>query len=173
MDWDEQSYTDVDGARRRGTRMERAKCELSRSILGLARNFSFNIIAYTCATSRWSETMRVADEANKAAAVGWVRAIEADGATGTGPAVSLALSERDNMSVVLLTDGAPNCGVWEFSTDDWLNDDIILPAHQRMIRDNNLQHATINVFGIAASGDYRRFCMNVAADSGGAYFDVP
>ena len=46
-------------------------------------------------------------------------------------------------------------------------------GHRSMIRNANSQGATINVFGIAASGSYRAFCQGVAADSGGAYFDVP
>jgi hypothetical protein len=173
MDWDEQSYTDTDGQRRRGTRMVRAQVELCRSILGLARNFKFNIIAYDCGTVRWRPEMQAATEANKSAATAWVRALEADGATGTAPAVALALSDRQNMCVVLLTDGEPNCGVWEFSGDGWLDDSLITEAHRRVIRESNTQHATINVFGIAASGMYRRFCVNVAADSGGSYFDIP
>ena len=31
----------------------------------------------------------------------------------------------------------------------------------------------LNVFGIAASGEYRAFCQGVATDSGGGYYDVP
>jgi hypothetical protein len=42
-----------------------------------------------------------------------------------------------------------------------------------MIRDANTQGASVNVFGIAASGSYRAFCQGVASDNGGQYFDVP
>ena len=42
-----------------------------------------------------------------------------------------------------------------------------------MIRSANRQGAVINVFGIAATGAQRRFCQQVAADSGGSYIDVP
>jgi uncharacterized protein YbbK (DUF523 family) len=87
--------------------------------------------------------------------------LRAGGASGTGPATSLALMARENRAVVLLTDGSPNCG----ATD--------IEGHRRMIRSNNTQGATINVFGIAASGTYRQFCQAVASDSGGSYFDVP
>lgn len=168
MDWDEASYTDLDGSRRRGNRMERAKIELARSILGLSQNFRFNVLAYDCSNFQWRRSLQPANDANKSSALAWVRALQPGGATGTGPAVAQALySDRDNMSVVLLTDGEPNCGLDDFSSDFDMN------AHRRVIRDENVQHATINVFGIAASGQYRRFCQNVAADSGGTYFDVP
>ena len=46
-------------------------------------------------------------------------------------------------------------------------------SHRSMIRGNNSQGATVNVFGIAASGSYRAFCQGVARDNGGAYVDVP
>ncbi len=167
MDWDEATYTDIDGSRRRGTRMDRAKTELSRSILGLSRNFRFNVLAYDCGNFQWRRTLQEANDANKSSALAWIRGLHPGGATGTGPAVAQALySDRDNMSVVLLTDGEPNCGLDGYSDFD-------MNAHRRCIRNENVQNATINVFGIAASGQYRRFCQNVAADNGGTYFDVP
>ena len=161
MDWDTQSYTTLDGGSARGTRMERAKTELMRSIMGLSRNFKFNIIAFDCGTRRWQQSMQEANDANKQAGMAWVRALRPTGATGTGPATALALGDKENMSVVLLTDGAPNCGANGFN------------GHRSMISNANSQGATINVFGIAASGSYRQFCQNVASDSGGSYFDVP
>jgi hypothetical protein len=162
MDWDEQSYTTFEGRRGNGTRMERAKAELMRSISALSRNFKFNCIAYDCGTYQWQRELKTADDGNKASALGWTRALQPQGATGTGPATALALGEdRTNKSVVLLTDGAPNCGA---------ND---MNGHRSMIRAANSQRANITVFGIAASGSYRSFCQQVASDSGGSYFDVP
>lgn len=161
MDWDNRSYTDLDGRTRNGTRMERAKVELIRSIMALSRNFSFNIIAFDCGTRQWQRSMQEATDGNKQSASAWVRALQPTGATGTGPAAALALGARENKAVVLLTDGAPNCGANS------------MDGHRSMIRTANRQGATINVFGIAASGSYRSFCQNVAGDSGGSYFDVP
>ena len=40
----------------------------------------------------------------------WIREQVASGRTGTGPANALALSDKQNMSVVLLTDGENNAG---------------------------------------------------------------
>jgi hypothetical protein len=172
MDWDNQSYTGLDGGRRTGNRMERAKTELSRSIMGLSRNFKFNVLAYDCATRMWAQGMQQADDANKASAIGWVRGLQPAGATGTGPATAQALgADRSNMSVVLLTDGAPNCGVE--GGDAPMAGQSVAERHRAMIRTANAQRATINVFGISANGYYRTFCQNVASDSGGSYFDIP
>ena len=163
MGWDSRSYTDLEGRTRNGNRLERAKIELIRSISALSRNFSFNVIAFDCGTRQWQRSMQEATDGNKQSASAWVRALQPVGATGTGPAVCLALGARDNKAVVLLTDGAPCCGSSPETMD----------GHRRMIRTANRQGATINVFGIAASGSYRSFCQNIAGDSGGSYFDVP
>lgn len=161
MGWDSQSYTTLDGSTRRGPRIDRAKAELARSISGLGDNFMFNVIAYDCGTRQWQRNMVEADAGNKSSAIGWIMGQSPTGATGTGPATALALANKDNMAVVLLTDGAPNCGASGAS------------GHRSMISSANTQGATINVFGIAASGSYRAFCQSVASDSGGSYFDVP
>lgn len=173
MDWDNASYVDVDGHRRTGTRMERAKAEISRSILGLSQNFRFNIVGFDCGTVQWQSSLVPANDGNKQSALAWVRRLQPQGATGTGPAVALGLRNRENKLVVLLTDGAPNCGVPEYD-DSWsYSESNVMNGHRRMISTANTQGAKINVFGIAASGTYRRFCQNVASDSGGSYTDVP
>ncbi|MGE0709572.1 MAG: hypothetical protein AB7N76_20935 [Planctomycetota bacterium] len=161
MDWDTQSYTTLDGHTRRGTRMDRAKAELARSITGLGDNFKFNVLSFDCGTRQWQRSMVEATGGNKASAISWVMGQQPTGATGTGPATALALGQKDNMAVVLLTDGEPNCGANSIN------------GHRTMISHANTQGATINVFGIAASGVYRAFCQSVASDSGGSYFDVP
>ncbi|MGE0706640.1 MAG: hypothetical protein AB7N76_05490 [Planctomycetota bacterium] len=155
------AYTTPDAQVSQGSRMDRAKAELTRSIRGLSDNFKFNIVAFDCATETWQSSMQQATDGAKNAAIAWVGALQPRGATGTGPATALALAEKSNMAVVLLTDGAPNCGASG------------LDGHRVMISTANSQGATINVFGIEASGTYRAFCMGVAADSGGSYFDVP
>lgn len=161
MGWDNQSYTRPDGTQASGPRIDRAKAELIRSIQGLSENFKFNIIAYDCGTRQWQGSMQEANDANKAAATAWVSGHRPTGATGTGPAAASALGDKDNMAVVLLTDGAPNCGASGNS------------GHRSMIANANTQGATVNVFGIAASGSYRSFCQGVASDNGGSYVDVP
>lgn len=102
-----------------------------------------------------------ATPANKQDGLGWVMGLQPTGATGTGPATAAALGDKSNKLVVLLTDGAPNCGA---------NSD---SGHRSMIRSANTQRAKVNVFGIAAYGSYRAFCQGVASDNGGSYFDVP
>jgi len=161
MGWDSQSYTTIDGNTAVGPRIDRAKAELARSIMGLSENFRFNVYAYDCGTRQWQQDMQPADDGNKASAIGWEMALQPTGATGTGPAVALSLGDKENQAVVLLTDGAPNCGASGHS------------GHRVMIASANSQGATVNVFGIAASGSYRAFCQGVASDSGGSYFDVP
>lgn len=176
MDADEQPYITVDGNKAVGKRIDRAKAELTRSIYGLSENFSFNVIAFDCSMFMWRQQLQKATAENKQLAVSWVMALVPTGSTGTGPAVSLALADKINRTVVLITDGAPNCGVPAFSSFYTTGSyDPFVTAHQHriMIQNQNTSHARINVFGIAASGIYRSFCQNVASDSGGSYIDVP
>ena len=161
MQNDYQSFVNEDGELTVGSKMDRSKAEIIRSIMGLGENFKFNILSYNCTTTQWQSALQEANASNKQLAIAWIREQRASGRTGTGPANALALSDKENMSVVLLTDGAPNCGADGFS------------GHRMMIRNQNTQGATINVFGIAASGEYRAFCQGVATDSGGGYYDVP
>jgi hypothetical protein len=161
MSRDYQSFVNEDGMVTAGSKMDRSKAEIIKSIMGLGENFKFNILSYNCATTMWQRELKEANDTNKQSAIAWVREQVASGRTGTGPANALALSDKANMSVVLLTDGAPNCGADGFD------------GHRTMIRSQNTQGATINVFGIAASGLYRAFCQGVAGDSGGGYYDVP
>ncbi len=154
----------LDGRRANGPRIDRAKAELSRSIMGLSRNFKFSCVAFSCSTRVWQQQLQEANDANKSAALAWVRSLQPSDATGTAPGTALGLSlDRQNKQVVLLTDGAPNCGASPQNES----------GHRTAIRDANTQRASITVFGIAAYGTYRTFCQNVASDSGGSYFDVP
>lgn len=146
-------------------RITRAKRELAKSINGLSRNFRFSVVAYSCSMRQWSRTLVEANDENKASACKWVNALEPSDSTATGPAVCLALAmDRENKTVVLLTDGAPNCGTPRMLPEE----------HRNMIRRLNTQQASVHVFGIAATGEYRRFCQQVASDNGpGQFHEVP
>jgi hypothetical protein len=161
MGWDSQSYTGLDGQTRTGDRLDRAKVELVKSIQGLSRDFEFNIIAYDCDLRRWSPSKQRAEPGPKAQAIAWTMNLQPLGATGTGPATAAALGDKNNFTVVLLSDGAPNCGA--SSTN----------GHLRMIQGANTQGAAIHTFGIACYGEFERFMRDVATTSGGRYHPVP
>ncbi len=150
-----------DGWAPEGARWHRAFLELQKSIQGLAENFRFSVVLFDCRCQAWRlECMQATDEAKKAA-LAWVKARPPNGgATGTGPCTAFALAIKAS-AYVLLTDGAPNCGA------DGLE------GHRRLIARNNHARSPIHVFGVAAHGDYRAWCVSVAADSGGLYVDVP
>ncbi|HZU99803.1 MAG TPA: VWA domain-containing protein, partial [Planctomycetota bacterium] len=150
------------------TRLDRAKAELNKSIAALPNNFKFNIVAFDCSVYSWQPTLVPATADNKTYAESWVTGLIAEGGTATGPGVALGLAVKDNKLVVLLTDGEPNCG----AGDEVDGDPTCIAAHRAMIQTANSQRAVINVFGIAAVGEFRQFCLDVAADSGGTYTDV-
>ena len=152
---------------RRGTRFAQAIYELKQSISRLPQRLRFNIMIYNCEVLPWKEHLVEASADNKREAYNWLgsRRVHPAGATGTGPALSYALQE-DNRDIVLLTDGAPNCGV-EQGTDLEM-----MERHREMIRNNNRNNTRIHVFGIRTYADFREFCVRVASDSRGSYYDV-
>ncbi len=158
MGWDSMPYTGLDGQQTSGPRIDRAKVELIRSIQSLSSEFEFNVLAYDCDIRRWSAGKQKAEPGPKASAISWVGALRPIGATGTGPATAAALQDKNNFTVVLLSDGAPNCGA---------ND------HLAMIQAANTQRAAIHAFGIACYGSFEQFMRDVASTSGGRYYAVP
>lgn len=164
MNYDAGWYVGSDGRKRWGTRYERARQELLLSIAGLSESLRFGVLRYSCRLERWRPRLEEATARNKAAVKAWLLALRwPDGATATGPATALALGDKAVGQVVLLTDGAPNCGATPQTP----------AAHRAMIRGANTQSATVSVFGIVARGPCRSFCVGVAADNGGSYYDVP
>lgn len=161
-------FIGTDGTVQNGSRLDRAKAELIRSINQLPGTFEFNVVFYDeCAFSCWDSKQK-ANDANKAAAVSWVAAIQPDGWTNTGLAVATALADKGNTTVVLLSDGAPNfldCTLSYAATSE---------EHRQLISTSNTQGARINCFGIGISSDpaARSFMQQVASDSGGSYTDV-
>lgn len=156
------------GQRQTGNRLDRAKVELRRSIGQLPESFSFNVVVYDeCIHTMWNSTQK-ATAANKSNAFAWIGALQPMGWTNTGLAVATALGEKTNLSVVLLSDGAPNfldCAMAYVGSYD---------QHRELIRTQNSQGARINAFGIGIASDpsARTFMQQVASDAGGSYFDV-
>ena len=156
-------------------RMGRAQQELIRSVGGLAESFRFNVIAYASVSYQCFDARVPATADNKARLRAWVLNYNPHEYTATGPACAQALSDRENLSVVLLTDGIPNWGVTTGAgpnTPPAEQETLQADAHRKVIRQANTG-ATIDVFGIAATGNMRAFCQAVASDSGGRYTDVP
>jgi len=147
-----------------GTRIDRAKIELIKSIIALDSSYKFNIITFTCTMGRLSHELMQATPQNKTHAIAFVRGMYASGGTGTGPAVALALSDKNVHSVALLTDGWPSC----------LGSSDTFALHRQLIMTANTQKASVNVFGIGAAA-YQQgldFCRGIANDNGGFFQEL-
>lgn len=143
---------------RPNSRLDRAKRELAIAVSSLPDNWEFGICTYGTSIWHLAPKLIVASPVNKAAAIKWVNKCAASGSTHTGPAMVDSFSRYDSDYYVLITDGAPANGT-QFTRD--------------MIKNGNTDGAVIDVFGVEATGEFRAFCQAVAAESGGAYFDVP
>lgn len=151
---------DLGGRVRNMTRFQRGQIELKRSIMALAPNIRFNIVSYDCSVNAWQRGLVAASDENKRAAYNWIDGLYPHGGTGTSDGVAYALLRGDdNRDIVLLTDGYPTCNE-------------TIPEHRDRIRRCNRNRTRIHVFGIAARGPYRDFCVGVSSDSSGSYHDV-
>ncbi len=149
-----------------GTRLDFVKTELVRSIQSLPESFSFNIVIYSECVDSWKPQRVQATAGIKTEAIAWVNAIQPWGWTNTGGATSLALGDRGNKAIMLLSDGAPNfldCAqtyVGDFDT------------HRSVIRSANQQQAVIHCFGIGLDAETRTFMAQVAAENGGTFREL-
>lgn len=164
-----QTFIGPDGEPKQGYRMDRAKAECQTAINGLSENFVFDVVEFVCGQSACFGSLQPATAANKGAANGWVGALQARDATGTGPAVAWALGNpaySDCFTYILLTDGAPNCLDSGYGWADW-------PAHLNMINAANGKGATIHVVAISPYyGSMETFCQQVAAQNGPGTYKV-
>ncbi len=171
MGWDSQSYTALDGATRTGTRMDRAKAEVTRSILAVPPGTPFDIVTWIGGPWAWADELVPATTQNKLEAVAFVNSLQPTGATGTGPATAWALMNSayaSVMSYTLITDGAPNCLDSGYSWSDW-------QVHAGIIGDANTKGATVNPV-ILIEPDYidmQSFGTGVASQNGGQLTVVP
>jgi hypothetical protein len=162
------AFTDMNGnVVAHGSRMDRAKSELEKSIASLSSNFKFNVYFYDECVRPWQGQDVLATEANKQAAFKFIDSQGPMGFTNTGLAVATALQDKTNHEVVLLSDGEPNfldCNMQYVGS---------FADHRNMIKEANSQHAQIDCFGIGVSCDpnAREFMQEVASDNNGTYIE--
>ena len=161
MGWGSSAYTGLDGNPSYGSRLDRAKCELSKAVAALTPQYSFNVIGYHCAMRLFAGERVKATAENKTSAISWVNSLYPGGGTGTGPAGALGLTDKENYTLVMLSDGGPNCGASGQG------------GHLAMILNANSQSAIIHTFGIAPSSYWEPFLKSIAASTGGTYHAVP
>lgn len=149
---------EVDGRRLRITRWDQAKGHTLLSIAALPEDWRFNVVTYATTILSAFDGLETATEVNKAKAAAWLAPQRCGGGTATGASMAYAFqSHRDCDLFALLTDGIPNSGPG--------------PC-RRSIRNNNVNGARVDTYGIGAVGSFRAFLQGVAADSGGSYTDV-
>jgi hypothetical protein len=167
MDLPTRPFTGLDGEPvLNGSRLDFVKCEIARSIRSLPPYFSFNVITFSHCVDSWQPGRVYVTAQAKADALAWVAAIEPQGWTNTGGATALALADRENKVVMLLSDGGPN---YLDCAQTYVAD---YETHRRVIRSANTQGAVIHVFGIGLDPDTRGFMMSVAGENSGTFREL-
>ena len=157
MAWAVNPWTDRFGNMVTGSRWDRAVDGALASINQLDPNVLFNVYTYACNRDSFSPATVPATAANKADAEAYLLNKVAYGGSGTGPAVAAALGHRSNLTLMLITDGQPNCGASGTT------------GHKAVALSGNTQGASIHTFGIADSGIFATFLQELAQETGGTY----
>jgi len=161
------TYNDTNGnAHHNIPRLAVAKMELKQSIAALSADFKFNVIFYGSCIFEWRPTKASATEENKEDAYSFIDSITPGGWTNTAGAAGKALSDKDNKTLIVLSDGTPNfldCAETSVVSDQ---------EHRRIISALNTQGANIHCFAIAPSPEARAFMRAVASDSSGIYKEI-
>ncbi len=188
-------------------RIDRAKHELQRVIALLDKDVRFTILAYNGAATMdatgkidkgnteawlkvWKNKLTSASSKNKKDAMGFVQALEADGATFTSSTIENAFQIPDADTYYLLSDGIPteptDDGMGQISTDDILNN---------VQNWNRLRKIVIHTFGFEGDGggfgrggggrggmggggfgggseDFVQFLKDLAEQNGGSYKSI-
>jgi hypothetical protein len=154
MAGDPAPYVAPDGSVLVGSRLDRAKAVLVRSLMSLPRDWSFNLETLD-GRDWWQKEPRLADDADRSAAIGWIATLGArQGSAGNGVALALVAAGRKDQLLVLITDGA--------AAGDKA------PDRDEIAR-SNVQGGTVNVVGVGATPAAAELCRAIASVNGGGY----
>lgn len=161
------NFVDENGKVKYGNRLARAKVECIKAISELPQDIRFNVVSYHCGISTAftgpspaGPILLKADDKNKTQAISFVRRLYPSGGTATGPATAKVLLNKEVLDILLLSDGAPYCGVYPPN---------VIQKHLKMIQAANTQKATINTIGIGCYGDAEWFMRTIALTTNGIF----
>ncbi len=168
------SMNQAAGKKLEGSRADRAKEELKRSVLGLDDGALFNIVFFAAGVRIWQEEMVVADATTRREAVDYVDKVTVAGGTATYDALQAAFDlgdvgrgkkrgadpEGDSRvdTIILLSDGRPSAG-HTTSTDE------IRAAVKEW---NAARRIAVHTVAFGADAD-KEFMSGLAEDTGGTH----
>lgn len=138
-------------------RIEVAKRELERCVLGLDASALFNIITFSSDVDRWIDgSLAAANEKNRNEAKAFAGKLKAGGGTNLFGAVKEAFKDLDVDTIFILSDGEPSVG------------ETIDPLQIREQVKSWNEHRGIQINTIAVGGQFQVLEW-LAADSGGTH----
>ncbi|MBI4576464.1 MAG: hypothetical protein HY722_09405 [Planctomycetes bacterium] len=159
-------YPDLSGRITAGTKLDRARIEVKRSLRDLPDSYRFNVIFFDEGISKWRDRVRERTEANLADVHAFMDGFRPGGTTNTSRAVLEALRDPAGPTIILLSDGLPTAVDEE---DDPIR---IAALHRSRMLEANTAGAVIHAFGFDIDYRGRAFLERVAADHGGLFREV-
>jgi hypothetical protein len=150
------------------SKMEVAQRELTAAVQGLDERTSFNIVGFSSNFEPFQRRPVRATRENREKAVKWIAKLTPDGQTNLAGSLLLAFDNTRPSTgaaddaiadtIVVLTDGAPNCGPIAYENDT-------LAELKRLNPDGMV---TIHAIFLGVDGD-EKFMKSLAADHGGKF----
>ncbi|MCA8980557.1 MAG: HEAT repeat domain-containing protein [Planctomycetes bacterium] len=143
----------------KGTRMDAARAELTKSLEKYPAGAWFNLIFFSTEISPWKEAMVKMDDFTRTSAIDYVSRQGPGGATAIYDALRLVFDDRDVDTIFLLTDGEPQGGT---ENDPYR-------IREEVLRWNLTRGIEIHCVSIGSESSLLR---GLAEDSGGEYREV-
>lgn len=134
---------------------------LRETLESLPKGARFSVISFGDAARAWKEDLVTAKKKTIADALAFLRAAPPRGRTNIYDALDMALGMKGLDTVVLLSDGGPSAGQYEFFSR--------IRHHLRWR--NRLKLAAINSVSLGSSKGANNFLRQLAEDSGGESFE--
>lgn len=147
-----------------GTRLQRAKQELIRTINGLDPLTEFGIMVFDTTIQSFQGELLIASDENKREAAAFVDRVMLGKKTNTYGALIEATDFDEQLEAVfMLTDGRPTFG-------QVVRPDLII---KEIVRRNRIRHLKFNTIGIGQLGNTVVFLKTLAEETGGEFRQVP
>lgn len=140
-------------------KIDGARAALDEALAAMEKSAKFNVLGFGDAPRSFADGLVPATEKNVKGARRFLKGAGARGRTNVFDALELALSDPEVDAIVLLSDGAPSVGRYEY--------------FQRIRRHvgwvNRVRGASISCVALAESDSARSFLRELAEETGGTY----
>jgi HEAT repeat protein len=149
--------TGKDGA----SKIANARKALAEVLNGLPDGTEFNVIAFSTEPRSWRADLQKKNKQNVGDALDFVNRTDVGGWTNVYDSLARAIAMQSVDTVVLLSDGAPSVGEYEYFSR--------IRHHVRLL--NRTRKVAVSAVALETNDDAKRFLKELAKDTGGEFVE--